>query len=99
MTIEQLIEYMKIHLISLSQDQDELTKTMTNLDENSKQYKDLDFHRYRKFFKSDFVEEFENKEVAVESVNEQTSNMVLVDVKGILNKKEAEEYGYMYWRL
>ena len=43
MTIEQLIEYMKIHLISLSQDQDELTKTMTNLDENSKQYKDLDF--------------------------------------------------------
>lgn len=34
---------MKIHLISLSQDQDELTKTMTNLDENSKQYKDLDF--------------------------------------------------------
>jgi hypothetical protein len=43
MTIEQLIEYMKIHLISLSQDQDKLTKTMTNLDENSKQYKDLDF--------------------------------------------------------
>ena len=43
MTIEQLIEYMKLHLISLSQDQDELTKTMTNLDENSKQYKDLDF--------------------------------------------------------
>ena len=34
---------MKIHLISLSQDQDELTKTMNNLDENSKQYKDLDF--------------------------------------------------------
>lgn len=63
------------------------------------QYKDLDFDRYRKFFKRDFVEEFENKEVAVESVNEQTSNMVLVDVKGILNKKEAEEYGYMYWRL
>lgn len=63
------------------------------------QYKDLDFDRYRKFFKRDFVEEFENKEVAVESVNEQTSNMVLVDVKGILNKKEAEEYRYMYWRL
>ena len=41
--MNQLIEYMKIHLISLSQDQDELTKTMTNLDENSKQYKDLDF--------------------------------------------------------
>ena len=43
MTIEQLIEYIKIHLISLSQDQDELNKTMTNLDENSKEYKELDF--------------------------------------------------------
>ena len=43
MTIEQLIEYMKIHLISLAQDQDELTKTMTNLDENSKDYQELDF--------------------------------------------------------
>ena len=43
MTIEQLIEYIKIHLISLSQDQDELNKTMNNLDENSKEYKELDF--------------------------------------------------------
>ena len=43
MTIEQLIEYMKVHLISLAQDQDELTKTMSNLDENSKDYKELDF--------------------------------------------------------
>lgn len=43
MTIEQLIEYIKIHLISLSQDQDEITKTMSNLDENSKDYKELDF--------------------------------------------------------
>ena len=43
MTIEQLIEYMKLHLVSLSQDQDELTKTMSNLDENSKEYKELDF--------------------------------------------------------
>ena len=43
MTIEQLIEYIKIHLISLSQDQDELNKTMSNLDENSKEYKELDF--------------------------------------------------------
>ena len=43
MTIEQLIEYIKIHLISLSQDQDELNKTMNNLDENSKEYRELDF--------------------------------------------------------
>ena len=43
MTIEQLIEYMKIHLTSLAQDQDKLTNTMNNLDENSKEFKDLDF--------------------------------------------------------
>ena len=43
MNISQLIEYIKIHLISLAQDQDELTKTMSNLDENSKDYKELDF--------------------------------------------------------
>ena len=41
--MKELIEYMRLHLISLSQDQDELTKTMTNLDENSKDYKELDF--------------------------------------------------------
>ena len=39
----QFLEYMKLHLISLEQDQDELTKTMTNLDENSKDYQELDF--------------------------------------------------------
>ncbi|MCM1989350.1 nucleotide sugar dehydrogenase [Oceanirhabdus seepicola] len=63
------------------------------------QYKELNFDRYRKFFKGHSKEEFKYREVAVESVDEQTSNMVLVDVKGILNKKEAEEYGYLYWRL
>jgi hypothetical protein len=41
--ISQLIEYIKIHLISLNQDIAELAARMEQLDENSKDYKDLDF--------------------------------------------------------
>jgi hypothetical protein len=43
MTLEKLIEYMKIHLISLNQDIAELAAKMEQLDENSKDYKELDF--------------------------------------------------------
>ena len=38
-----LIEYMKAHLISLEQDQTNVYEQMDKLDENSKDYKELDF--------------------------------------------------------
>ena len=41
--MKTLIEYMKLHLISLQQDLDEVSNKMESLDENSKDFKDLDF--------------------------------------------------------
>jgi hypothetical protein len=38
-----LIEYMKAHLISIEQDQEGIASQMELLDENSKDYKELDF--------------------------------------------------------
>ena len=43
MNLETLIEYIKIHLISLNQDIEAVAKKMDLLDENSKDYKELDF--------------------------------------------------------
>jgi len=40
---DYLIEYMKAHLISLMQDLETLEQQMEQLDENSKDYKELDF--------------------------------------------------------
>ena len=41
--LNQLIEYTNIHLISLMQDLEQLENQMEKLDENSKDFKDLDF--------------------------------------------------------
>ena len=38
-----LIEYMKLHLISIEQDQEGVATEMEMLDENSKDYKELEF--------------------------------------------------------
>jgi hypothetical protein len=38
-----LIEYMKAHLISIEQDQEGIAQEMEMLDENSKDYRDLEF--------------------------------------------------------
>ena len=38
-----LIEYMKIHLVSLEQDQEHVSDEMEKLDPNCKDYNDLDF--------------------------------------------------------
>ena len=38
-----LIEYMKAHLISIDQDQEGIASQMELLDENSKDYQELDF--------------------------------------------------------
>jgi len=38
-----LLEYMKIHLISLEQDQTDVSQSMEQLDPNSKDYVELDF--------------------------------------------------------
>lgn len=38
-----LIEYMKIHLVSIEQDQTEVYEQMESLDPESKDYKELDF--------------------------------------------------------
>lgn len=38
-----LLEYMKIHLVSIEQDQQEISKQMEELDPNSKHYTELDF--------------------------------------------------------
>ena len=43
MNLETLIEYIKIHLISLNQDIEAVAKKMDLLEENSKDYKELDF--------------------------------------------------------
>ena len=42
MNIETLIEYMKLHLISLEQDQAEISNRMEALDPNSKDFNYLD---------------------------------------------------------
>lgn len=43
------------------------------------------------------------KEVAATSENVESTNFnnecVLIDVKGMINQKEAENFGYVYWRL
>ena len=41
--MSSLVEYMKIHLISIEQDIQELVEQMEGLDENSKDFKELDF--------------------------------------------------------
>jgi hypothetical protein len=38
-----LLEYMKIHLVSIEQDQAGVAEEMEKLDENSKDYQDLEF--------------------------------------------------------
>jgi hypothetical protein len=38
-----LIEYMKAHLISIEQDQEGIAEEMEMLDENSKDYRELEF--------------------------------------------------------
>jgi hypothetical protein len=38
-----LLEYMKIHLVSLEQDQADVAEQMEALDPNSKDYQELDF--------------------------------------------------------
>jgi hypothetical protein len=38
-----LLEYMRIHLISLEQDQTDVSQSMEQLDPNSKDYVELDF--------------------------------------------------------
>lgn len=40
---DYLLEYMKIHLISIEQDQAEVAEQMESLDMNSKDYAELDF--------------------------------------------------------
>ena len=40
--MNQLIEYMKLHLISLEQDQEKLSNQMDSLDPNSKDFNYLD---------------------------------------------------------
>ena len=42
MNLEILIEYMKLHLISLEQDQEEISNRMEPLDPNSKDFNHLD---------------------------------------------------------
>mgnify|MGYP003347145526 CR=1 FL=1 len=41
--MNEFIEYMKIHLISLMQDLEQLENQMEQLDMNSKDYRELDF--------------------------------------------------------
>lgn len=43
MNLPQLTEYIKIHLISLGQDIEAVAQQMDLLDENSNEYKNLDF--------------------------------------------------------
>ena len=38
-----LLEYMKLHLVSIEQDQEYVKEQMEELDENSKDYAELDF--------------------------------------------------------
>ncbi|NDF30516.1 MAG: hypothetical protein EB150_10055 [Nitrososphaeria archaeon] len=41
--MNQLIEYIKLHVISLEQDQEDVSNEMEKLDMNSKDYIELDF--------------------------------------------------------
>jgi hypothetical protein len=40
---DYLLEYMKIHLVSIEQDQANVSEEMEKLDPNSKDYQELDF--------------------------------------------------------
>jgi uncharacterized protein YjfI (DUF2170 family) len=43
MKMNQMIEYIKIHLVSLEQDLEEISNKMDSLDPNCKDFGDLDF--------------------------------------------------------
>ena len=65
------------------------------------EFKTLDLNIIDKMYRNESSEMGYLSEVAATSeVNLPTSNnKVLIDIKGMLNKKEVENNGYLYWRL
>lgn len=65
------------------------------------EFKSIKLQDIRKMFRSS-CSNYSNveNEVAAESYEDiVTSNCVLIDVKGMFNRKEAEDMNYLYWRL
>ncbi|WP_428912664.1 nucleotide sugar dehydrogenase [Niallia sp. Krafla_26] len=68
-------------------------------------FRKMNLEDIRQFYK-DEVPNFDliNNEVAAaleepKTIKRTSSSLVLTDIKGIFNKKRAEELGYLYWRL
>lgn len=64
-------------------------------------YKMISFDEYRAMYRTHQLEGMANDEVAaaINTENESLHKFILMDVKGILNKKEAQINNFDYWRL
>ncbi|KAF1085961.1 UDP-N-acetyl-D-glucosamine 6-dehydrogenase [Sporotomaculum syntrophicum] len=61
------------------------------------EFKSLDLKNIKKMFKSRSLESV--AEATDAQVGSRQDNCVLIDIKGIFSKKEAEGLNYLYWRL
>lgn len=68
-----------------------------------KQYLDLDLQLVKKLYSVNDTTYNDDKIVDEAAITKECTNdkekLVLVDVKGVFNKKEAESKNYLYWRL
>lgn len=68
-----------------------------------KQYLDLDLQLVKKLYSVNDTTYNDDKIVDEAAITKESTNdkekLVLVDVKGVFNKKEAESKNYLYWRL
>lgn len=68
-------------------------------------FKEIPLENIRKFYRNE-ASKMDVSEVAASTLLDETSldkfsseRAVLIDIKGMFNKNEAEELGYLYWRL
>jgi UDP-N-acetyl-D-galactosamine dehydrogenase len=67
------------------------------------EFKYFDLEKVKRMYSSiNYIDSDVMAEIAVTSeteMNFQSENNVLIDIKGIFNRKEADQKGYLYWRL
>lgn len=68
-------------------------------------FREMTLEDIRKFYKNEVLKfDFINNEVTatlneLKSIDDPLEKFVLTDIKGIFDRKRAEELGYLYWRL
>jgi UDP-N-acetyl-D-glucosamine/UDP-N-acetyl-D-galactosamine dehydrogenase len=66
-----------------------------------KEFSSINLNDIKKMYRKSFVNSFEAMNEVAASIEEEfdLKNNVLIDVKGMFNRTEAEGKGYLYWRL